>query len=219
MGSPGRRRRLGRRGVRALLAGAVTAALMAVPAQGAQPATVLVSAVPSGASADDGATFGRPQWSANGRVVFSSASSRLVPGDTNGHRDVFVRDLATGETTLVSVGMNGQLGNNDSDGASMSADGRYVAFGSLASNLVPGDTNGFSDVFVRDLQSGVTTRVSVPVGGGQASGHSAFGSPATISADGREVAFSSTAKNLVSGSRTSPATSTWRTSAPARFGG
>lgn len=178
---------------------AIGAALVASTAQGAQPATQLVSATPVGASADDAATFGRPQWSANGRVVFTSASAKLVQGDTNGHRDVFVRDLATGTTTLVSVGLNGVPANNASDDASISADGRYVAFGSLASNLVPGDTNGFSDVFVRDLRTSTTTRLSVPAGGGQANGHSAFGSPAMISAGDRYVAFSSTAQNLAQG--------------------
>jgi Tol biopolymer transport system component len=178
---------------------AIGAALVASTAQGAQPATQLVSATPAGASADDPATFGRPQWSANGEVVFTSASAKLVQGDTNGHRDVFVRDVATATTTLVSVGLNGVPANNDSDDASISADGRYVAFGSLASNLVPGDTNGFSDVFVRDLRTSTTTRLSIPAGGGQANGHSAFGSPAMISAGGRYVAFSSTAQNLAPG--------------------
>jgi Tol biopolymer transport system component len=166
---------------------------------GAQPATELISVTPSGASADEVAAFGRPQWSANGHVVFTSASAKLVPGDTNGRRDVFVRDLATGTTTLVSTGLNGLPPNNDSDDASISADGRYVAFGSLASNRVAGDTNSFSDVFVRDLETGTTTRLSVPPGGAQANGHSALGSPAMISANGRFVAFSSTAQNLAPG--------------------
>ncbi|HSD03976.1 MAG TPA: PxKF domain-containing protein [Gaiellales bacterium] len=174
----------------------VVASLTTGAAQGAQPATELISVTPQGASADEVGAFGRPQWSANGRVVFTSTSANLVPGDTNGRRDVFVRDLATGTTTLVSTGLNGLPANNDSDDASISADGRYVAFGSLASNLVAGDSNGFSDVFVRDLETGTTTRLSMPPGGGQANGHSALGSPAMISANGRFVAFSSTAQNL-----------------------
>jgi Tol biopolymer transport system component len=182
-----------------LIPAGVVASLSTGAAQGAQPATELVSVTPSGASADEVLAFGRPQWSANGRVVFTSASAKLVPGDTNGRRDVFVRDLATGTTTLVSTGLNGVPANNDSDDASISADGRYVAFGSLASNLVAGDTNGFSDVFVRDLQTGTTARLSLPPGGGQANGNSALGSPAMISADGRSVAFSSTAQNLAPG--------------------
>jgi Tol biopolymer transport system component len=193
------RRDILRGSARLLIPVGIGAALVAGPAQGAQPATVIVSATPAGASADDAATFGRPQWSANGLVVFTSASAKLVPGDTNGRRDVFVRDLAAGTTTLVSVGQNGQPANNDSDDASISADGRYVAFGSLASNLVAGDTNGFSDVFVRNLATGTTTRISLPSAGGQANGLSAFGSPAMISANGRYVAFSSTAQNLAPG--------------------
>ena len=145
---------------RVLIPVGVAAWLTTGAAQGAQPATELISVTPSGASADEVAAFGRPQWSANGHVVFTSASAKLVPGDTNGRRDVFVRDLATGTTTLVSTGLNGLPANNDSDDASISADGRYVAFGSLASNLVAGDTNSFSDVFVRDLETGTTTRLS-----------------------------------------------------------
>ena len=184
---------------RVLVPVGVVASLTTGAAQGAQPATELISVTPGGASADEVAAFGRPQWSANGRVVFTSASSKLVPGDTNGRRDVFVRDLATGTTTLVSTGLNGLPANNDSDDASISADGRYVAFGSLASNLVAGDTNSFSDVFLRDLETGTTTRLSVPPGGGQANGHSALGSPAMISANGRFVAFSSIAQNLAPG--------------------
>ena len=182
-----------------VLAAVVAASLTTGAAQGAQPATQLVSVTTSGASADEVGAFGRPQWSANGRVVFTSTSANLVPGDTNAHRDVFVRDLATGTTTLVSTGLNGAPANNDSDDASISADGRYVAFGSLASNLVAGDTNGFSDVFIRDLQTGTTTRLSMPPGAGQANGHSGLGSPAMISANGRFVAFSSTAQNLAPG--------------------
>jgi Tol biopolymer transport system component len=184
---------------RVLVVGGLAACITAGTAQGAQSATELISATPSGASADETGAFGRPQWSAGGQVVFTSTSPNLVAGDTNGRRDVFVRDLATGTTTLVSAGLNGLPANNDSDDASISADGRYVAFGSLASNLVAGDSNGFADVFVRDLQTGTTARISLPPGGGQANGNSALGSPAMISANGRYVAFSSTAQNLAPG--------------------
>jgi archaellum component FlaF (FlaF/FlaG flagellin family) len=87
--------------------------------------------------------------SADGRyVVFSSEASNLVPGDTNGKRDVFVHDRLTGQTTRVSVASDGTEGNNDSWAPSISADGRYVAFESEASNLVPGDTNDKPDIFV-----------------------------------------------------------------------
>src|SRR4051795_13288550 len=95
---------------------------------------------------------------------------------------------APGDTTRASVDGSGTQGNDESTGASISANGRFVAFGSFASNLVPGDTNGTCDVFVRDLQTGATGRVSVDGAGSQANGCS--GAPA-ISNDGRFVAFSS----------------------------
>ena len=94
-----------------------------------------------------------PSLSADGRyVAFESTASNVVPGDTNGTWDVFVHDRVTGQTSRVSVSSSGEQGNNRSGDAwpSLSADGRYVAFHSLASNLVPGDTNGVSDIFLRD---------------------------------------------------------------------
>ena len=138
-----------------------------------------------------------PAISADGRyVAFDSVASNLVPGDTNQPSDVFVRDLRSGTTRLVSLAMNGAQANDSSDYPAISADGRYVAFRSFATNLVPGGTNGSEDVFVRDLRSGTTRRVSVAPGGRQANGESF--TPA-ISADGRYVAFDSSASNLVPG--------------------
>jgi Tol biopolymer transport system component len=138
-----------------------------------------------------------PSISADGRfVAFYSAASNLVPDDTNGHWDVFVRDRQTGETTRASVSSNGEQGYGGSFDPSISADGRYVAFWSLADNLVPGDTNQKADIFVRDRVSGETTRVSVSSDGEESNLHS--GSP-SISADGRFVAFDSYATNLVPG--------------------
>ena len=124
----------------------------------------------------------------------SQLASNLVPGDTNGTYDVFVKDLQTGAITRVSTDANGGQGNANSYTPSISADGRYVAFTSYASNLVPGDTNGTSDVFVRDLQTGAITRVSTDADGDQ--GNSTAGG-ISISADGRYVAFNSDASNLV----------------------
>src|SRR5262249_35266437 len=115
---------------------------------------------------------------------------------TNGLVDVFVRDLLTGSTEIVSVGMGGAQSNGESRYASISGDGRYVSFYSEATNLVPGDTNGADDVFVRDLVTGVTKRVSVDGAGRPADGDSALTS---ISADGSRVAFWSSATNLVPG--------------------
>ena len=137
------------------------------------------------------------EMSLDGRfVAFVSGAQGLVSGDTNGKLDVFLRDRVAGTTTRVSVGSGGSQGNGRSDLPSISRDGRYVAFFSEATNLVAGDTNGRSDIFVRDVVAGSTRRVSVTAGGGQANGDSAFPS---ISDNGRQVAFSSAASNLVSG--------------------
>ena len=138
-----------------------------------------------------------PSISADGRfVAFASEASNLVPGDTNGAWDVFVYDRQTGEITRVSVASDGAQGNGDSGGPAISADGRFVAFYSSASNLVPGDTNGVEDVFVHDRLTGQTTRVSVASDGAQ--GNDLSWQP-SISADGRFVAFASRASNLVPG--------------------
>jgi tricorn protease-like protein len=135
--------------------------------------------------------------SADGRfVAFQSYASNLVPGDTNNAPDVFVHDRQTGQTTRASVSSSGAQGNSGSDWPSISADGRFVAFLSYASNLVPGDTNDVRDIFVHDRQTGQTTRASVSSSGDQ--GNSESNSP-SISADGRSVAFQSAASNLVPG--------------------
>ena len=137
-----------------------------------------------------------PSISAGGRyVAFQSAATNLVAGDNNGFSDIFVHDRQTGETTRVSVDSAGVQGNSDSYSPSVSADGRYVAFQSDATNLVASDNNGLSDIFVHDRQSGQTTRVSVATDNTQAVGGHSF-SPC-ISADGRYVAFESDATNLV----------------------
>ena len=134
-----------------------------------------------------------PAISADGRyVVFSSFASNLVPGDTNG--GVFVRDLRSGTTRLVSVGADAGQDNNNNARPSISADGRYVAFNSNASNLVPGDTNSAPDVFVRDLRSGTIQRVSVAADGGQA--NDSGGGGQAISADGRYVVFVSDVSHI-----------------------
>jgi Tol biopolymer transport system component len=134
--------------------------------------------------------------SADGRyVLFDSHGSDLVPGDTNGQTDVFVRDRQTGETTRVDVSSDGKQARIlPSHGTSISGDGRYVVFTSEAGNLVPGDTNHATDVFVHDRQTGATTRVSVRSSGAQVSGFSGDG---VISADGRYVVFDSYAHSLV----------------------
>jgi Tol biopolymer transport system component len=138
-----------------------------------------------------------PSISADGRfVAFTSGASNIVPGDTNSSRDIFVRDRLTNTTTRVSVDSAGNQANSDCYYPSISADGRFVAFYSTASNIVPGDTNNNYDIFVRDRLTNTTTRVSVDSAGNQGNGQSY--SP-SISADGRFVAFYSTASNIVPG--------------------
>ena len=151
--------------------------------------------------ASDGSESNGPSYymsvSGDGRyVAFDSNASDLVAGDTNGDRDTFVHDRQTGATTRVSVASDGSEANGTSWRPSISADGRYVAFDSTAPDLVGGDTNGFTDVFVHDRQTGATVRVSVTGDGGAANG-SSF--EAAMSADGGDVAFVSTASNLVTG--------------------
>ena len=128
--------------------------------------------------------------------MFESSASSLVPGDTNGNFDCFVKDCQTGVITRVSTAAVGGESNGFSYEPAISADGRFVVFESDASNLVPGDTNGNSDCFVKDCQTGAITRVSTAAAGGQSNRGS--GDPA-ISADGRFVVFASDASNLVPG--------------------
>jgi hypothetical protein len=135
--------------------------------------------------------------SENGRfVAFESSAGNLVPGDTNGHADVFVFDRTTATIDRVSLADGGGQGNSASLKPSISADGRYVAFESSASNLVPGDTNGKADVFVFDRTTATIDRVSVADDGGQ--GLSLSGEP-SICSSGRYVAFQSYSSNLVPG--------------------
>ncbi len=159
--------------------------------------TTRVSVDSAGAQANGTSTT--PGLSADGRlVVFSSDATNLVPNDTNGVADIFLHDRQTGQTSRVSVD---SLGNQADDGSFdpyISSDGGIVVFGSDATNLVPGDTNGVRDVFVRNLVAGTTTRVSVSSAGVQSNGDSGFDFRAQVcSADGRFVIFDSDATNLV----------------------
>jgi hypothetical protein len=140
-------------------------------------------------------SWGKVSISGDGRrVAFSSWASTLVSNDTNGVMDVFVRDWFSGLTTLASISSGGAFSNGNSSGM-ISSNGRYVAFGSDGSNLVSGDTNGVSDAFVHDLDTGLTERVTVSASGGQSNG----GVYAMdISSGGRLVIFHSSANNLVS---------------------
>lgn len=129
--------------------------------------------------------------SADGRyIAYASDADNLVPGDTNGFRDVFVRDLASGTNLLVSAAPNGASGNGISSEPAMSGNGRYVAFRSTATNLVAGDANNVADIFVRDLQTGITLLASQANSAGTAPGNAH--SP-SLSADGRWLLFRSQA--------------------------
>src|SRR4028118_2169409 len=151
-----------------------------------------VSVDSAGNQGNSGSGF--PSISPDGRfVAFTSLASNLVPGDTNDTNDIFVRDRLTNTTTRVSVDSAGNQANSSSESPSISADGRFVAFTSGASNIVPGDTNNTSDIFVRDTLTNTTTRVSFDSAGNQRNIDSY--SP-SISADGRFVAFESGASNI-----------------------
>lgn len=146
----------------------------------------------SSAGVQGNAGAGNPAISASGRyVAFQSGATNLVPGDNGAGFDVFVRDRVAGTTTLASVAASGGYANGGSSEPNLSADGRYVVFSSSASDLVAGDTNGQSDVFVRDLVAG-TTRLVTP-------GANGFSGRPGISPNGRYVAFIAGASNLVPG--------------------
>jgi Tol biopolymer transport system component len=155
----------------------------------------LVSLTSSGAQVI-GSYIGFPTISADGNLIAWASDAPLVPNDTSAHTDVFVRNMTAGTTTRVSVDSTGAQAPLGADRPRLSANGRYVVFDAL-DRLVPGDQNLFADVYLRDLQAGQTSRVSVSVTGGDpADGGS---SPTNISADGRYVVFTSDAWNLVSG--------------------
>ena len=136
--------------------------------------------------------------STNGQyVLFESSAGDLVAGDTNNVADIFRRDLVSGTTVLVSVGTNGVPANGASRGSTMTPDGRYIAFASDASNLVPGDTNRIADVFVRDMQ--VATNKLVSVGARSCFNDLGGSESPVITPDGRYVAFYSGATNVVAG--------------------
>lgn len=155
--------------------------------------TERVSLADGGAQANGDS--GNPSISADGRyVAFESSASNLVDMDSNGERDILVRDRQEDSTEPISVSSDGLLGNAQSQYPAISGDGRYVAFQSEANNLVEGDENGKRDILIRDRHAGVTELVSLSNLGLQANSHSQYPS---ISADGRYVAFSSDASNLV----------------------
>ena len=159
--------------------------------------TTLVSVNLAGTSGGNGDSL-PAGLSTDGRyVLFEGSASDLVVGDTNGASDVFMRDMVTGTTTPVSVSTNGDLGDGASRSAVMTPGGRYVAFVSAADNLVPGDTNGISDVFLRDLQLGTTILVSAGANLGPAGTANGSSEAPEVTPDGRYVTFYRTVTNVV----------------------
>ncbi len=150
--------------------------------------------------------------SANGRyVAFNSSATNLVAGDTNrfpsnpnlpsaAFNDIFVRDRFAQQTTRVTLSSTGAQSNGENGGRFINANGRYVGFWSTATNLVPGDTNGVADIFVRDRLTATTSRISVSTAGVQGNNLSGGrGTQVSMSANSRYVVFRSLATNLVPG--------------------
>ena len=175
------------------LSGVLTLAAVAglgvagAPSAGALPdgRTARVSLDNKGRQSPDGQNFA-PSISADGRwVAFDSEADSFVPGDTNQHTDIFVRDTRTGRTTRLSVNSAGVQANADSFTPAISGDGRWVAFVSDATNLVPHDTNGGTDVFLHDRRSGRTILLNVALDGRETEG----GDSPAVSRDGRWVVY------------------------------
>jgi uncharacterized repeat protein (TIGR01451 family) len=161
-----------------------------------QTSTIARISIASDGTQANGDSY-QPAIAGDGRyVVFTSRATNLVADDTNEAPDIFLYDLQEGETRRLSLSSSGVQADGSATWPVISTDGRYVAFQSYAANLVPDDDNGVSDIFVHDLQTNRTTRVSVSASRGEANRGSYR--PA-ISADGQYVAFESAASNLVSG--------------------
>lgn len=164
--------------------------------------TTELESVHSPAQADDSTGFvsGFSSFSPNYNGLYAAFTSEgaLVPADTNGLRDVYLRDVVNGTNILISVNTNGVAGSEISSEPSVDATGRYVVFSSAATDLVAGDTNKSRDVFLRDTVAGKTSLVSRNMAG-TGEGNSDSYTP-LISADARYVLFYSTANNLASGS-------------------
>lgn len=164
--------------------------------------TQCISVLPSGVAASGDSAGGSLSFDGS-FVAFSSAAPDLISGDNNGDWDLFLWSSQTGSIELVSVGLAGGSGNAQSHATGqnvvVSRDGRFVAFSSLASDLVNGDTNGKFDVFLRDRWAGITERVSLGASGVEANGNSFGGG---MSDDGRIICFMGDATNLVSSATT-----------------
>jgi Tol biopolymer transport system component len=155
----------------------------------------LVSVATGGLTGDGDSIL--PAISADGRfVAFKSTAEALVPDDYNDVVDVFVRDHVAARTERISVGKSGGDADDVSFPPTISHDGRFVSFGSLATNLVSGDSNATSNTFVRDRQTGITLLVDVNEDG-EAGNRGTLDTAAAIAGDGTRVGFVSLAANLV----------------------
>ncbi|MFE5189637.1 TolB family protein [Streptomyces sp. NPDC056628] len=185
----------------AVVLAAATAALTG-PGAAAAPAAPPVERVTVSATGEQGdGHASAPRLSADGRfAAFTADAANLVPGDTNAAADVFVRDARTGAVERVSVASDGAQADQGSSLRDISADGRYVLFGSRARDLVPWDTPpadaGAEDVYLHDRRTGTTKRISVAFDGG-----SAYTAGAQLSADARYVVFNAKADRMEEGAR------------------
>ena len=157
--------------------------------------SALTPLVETRAGAQAQGSSGEPDMSANGRAVVFETSKMLVAADRDNNLDVYLRDTATGRTSLISRTATGQSGNDTSGSPSISNDGRFVAFDSWASDLVPGDTNRQRDVFLFDRSNGSMRRISAK-GSTQGNGPSWY---PDVAGNGSKVVFQTEATNLIAG--------------------
>ena len=157
--------------------------------------TKRISVSSTGEQANNNSYMNISSISDDGRfVLFASNASNLVENDTNNARDIFVHDVETAITSLISASSSGEVGKNDSYSATISADGRLVAFLSSASNLASDDTNSANDIFLHDRDTAQTSRINLSDTGQQADANS---SNPLISKDGKHVVYASAASNIV----------------------
>jgi Tol biopolymer transport system component len=158
--------------------------------------TTMVDLRPNGTVADEFHDYARIEVTDDAQVLFASDVDGLVNRDHNRERDIFMRDTQSGVTTLISANVDGYAANGRSEHATLTADGSEVIFESWASDLVVGDTNGYPDIFARELHTGTTMLLSRTIDGEPADGYSGYARP---DASGRLVAFQTWADNLVNG--------------------